>query len=585
VTGGIEPERRRAGAPLPVDAPATFLLSGAVLASGALLLVLGSRITFFLDDWEFLLYRPGWTAHSLLDPHNEHISLIPVVVYKTLLATFGMSSAFPFHVVSTLLFLLSAVLLFVYLRRRVADWLALIGTTVILFLGAAYEDLLWPFQIGFFGSMTCGLGMLLALEREDRTGDRLACALLTLSIAFSSLGLPFAAGAAVDLWQRRQRWRGRIYVVAIPALLFAVWWLGWGHTADTAVSLHNIGTTPLFVLNALADGIASLLGLVNSTTETVAPGGLDWGRAILPVVVVFLVWRLHQIGKLPRSFWVALAIGAGFWILAGVNAKVGRGPTAPRYQYPSAIFILLITAELLRGVRVGRTALIATSVIAAAAVGGNLSLLISSYKSWKHESELERADLGAVEIIRDRVPPAFTLLPAVADTRFVSVGAGAYLEAADDFGSPAYTPAELAASPEPAREAADKVLAAGLGIKLAPTRAPSSPTAGPRPDLIGPPEALLGSKANCVTLNATHAAPPLLDLPPGGAALASHSRGAFHVRLRRFASSTVPVDLGELPADASAVIEIPTDRSAQPWKLSLDGAGPVIVCGQRPNGA
>ena len=75
-----------------------------------------------------------------------------------------MDSALPFRVVSIAIFLASVAVLFVYLRRRVGEWLALAGAVLILFLGAAWEDLLWPFQIGYFGSMASGLGMLLALD-------------------------------------------------------------------------------------------------------------------------------------------------------------------------------------------------------------------------------------------------------------------------------------------------------------------------------------------------------------------------------------------------------------------------------------
>jgi hypothetical protein len=46
-----------------------WLLAGGMAVSAALLLALGSRLTFLLDDWEFLLYRPGFTAHAILDPH------------------------------------------------------------------------------------------------------------------------------------------------------------------------------------------------------------------------------------------------------------------------------------------------------------------------------------------------------------------------------------------------------------------------------------------------------------------------------------------------------------------------------------
>src|SRR5690348_8485893 len=62
---------RRLGASVPTRLaanPVLLFLAGAVLASGALLLAWGSRLTFLLDDWEFLIYRRGWSAHVLLDP-------------------------------------------------------------------------------------------------------------------------------------------------------------------------------------------------------------------------------------------------------------------------------------------------------------------------------------------------------------------------------------------------------------------------------------------------------------------------------------------------------------------------------------
>ena len=118
-----EPAPRRRS---PVEAgrgwnPALLCLAGVVACSGAFLLILQSHFTFFFDDWEFLLHRRGTSAGAFLDPHFSHIALAPVSIYKLLLATFGMESALPFQVASTLVFLLSAVLLFVYLRRRVGD--------------------------------------------------------------------------------------------------------------------------------------------------------------------------------------------------------------------------------------------------------------------------------------------------------------------------------------------------------------------------------------------------------------------------------------------------------------------------------
>src|SRR5205085_1447007 len=123
-------------------------------------------------------------------------------------------------------FLTSAGLLFAWLRARAGAWPALGAVVLVLFCGAAWEDLLWAFQVGFFGSMAAGLGMLLALRRETVGGDRLACLLLVVAICFSSLGLPFVFAAAVELATSPRPWRRRLYVVAVPFVLYALWWVG-----------------------------------------------------------------------------------------------------------------------------------------------------------------------------------------------------------------------------------------------------------------------------------------------------------------------------------------------------------------------
>src|SRR5436305_1701489 len=85
-------------------------------------------------------------------------------------------------------------------------------------------------------------------------GSRLACLLLAVSTIFSSLGLGFIAAAAVEVGQRRQNWRRRIYVVAIPAVLYAVWWIGWGHTGGSEASWHNLSITPGWVIDSISAG-------------------------------------------------------------------------------------------------------------------------------------------------------------------------------------------------------------------------------------------------------------------------------------------------------------------------------------------
>ena len=52
--------------------------------------------------------------------------------------------------------------------------------------------------------------------------------------------VPFALGALVYVLAGRRPWRARLYVPLAPLTLYAVWWLGWGHTANSSFSLHNL---------------------------------------------------------------------------------------------------------------------------------------------------------------------------------------------------------------------------------------------------------------------------------------------------------------------------------------------------------
>lgn len=530
------------------------LLAAAVAASALLLLVLGSRLTFLLDDWEFLLYRPGFTAHSILEPHGEHISIAPILIYRGLLETAGMSSSLPYLAVSVALFLTSVVLLFIYLRRRIDPWLALLGATVVLFLGPAFDDLIWDFQMGFNGSLACGLGALLALERGDRRGDVAACALLSVGITFSSLELPFFAAALVGICLRPER-LGRLYVVAVPALLYAVWWVGWGHDADTAISLKNAASTPQFVFDAASAALASLLGLVRFG-QGPGPGGLDWGRPLLVAALALGALRLHRIGRVPRELWVPVVLAGTFWVLAGLNEKPGRGPAESRYLLPGAVFILMIAAELLRGVRVSRVAVAAASLAAAFVVATNVYVLRDAYHAYRNTSDLIKADLGSLEIGRDGSGLPLRLTEDLAGTAYVNVDSTTYLAAADAHGSPAFTPEEIASAPEPAKVAADRVLAQALGVSFQPGRGRRAGSCR----VVKPPGASV-------------------RLPPGGASVrASPAAGAI-VALRRFATASFPLGVVPLARGQARVVRVPADRAAQPWELAVRSRAPLTVCG------
>jgi hypothetical protein len=538
------------------------LLGAALAGSAALTLALAAHLTFFGDSWEFLMNRRDFTVDALLKPHNEHIVVIPVAIEQLLLRLFGMSTSTPEFVLLTVGLLVTASLLFVYVRRLLGPWPALFAAVLLLFLGPAWEVLLWPFEIGFVGSVLFGLAMLLALQREDRRGDLAACVFLALSFGFSSLGIPFAAAAAVAVLQGRDSWRRRAYLVAIPVALYAAWWLGWGHDAETHMSLRNVLASPRYVAEAMATAVGSVFGLgTNPVGEATDP---VWGRALLVSLVVLFGYRQLRKPGFSPGLWPVAAAAATNWFLAAFNQFPGREPTASRYQYAGAVFVLLLLANLLRDVRFNRRALLIAAAVTVVAVGPNLVVLKNGKDWFQGQAVLTRADTAAIEIARRTVDPAFSLTPEVAGTpSLIDISAANFLAAVDEYGSPAYSPAELASAPEEGRRQADIVLSQALPLSTV-TR-------------LGAFSAAAGGE-NCLSLPgggpATSEVPvsaglTRIELAPGPPAAFS---------LRRFAVGEYPVPTEGAPGDSVTLLRIPRDSMPRPWHLHVDARQLARVC-------
>lgn len=540
---------------------APALLGVALVAAAAVLFSYSSGLAPFQDSWDLLMNRRSFDAAALLEPHNEHIVLLPVLIEQLLLRLFGMGSTLPEYVVLIALLSAAAILVFVYVRRRLGPWPALIAATLLLFLGPAWQDLLWPFQIGFVGSALFGLATLLALEREDERGDALACGFLALSIGFSSLGLPFAVAAAVDVLQRRrERGLRRLYVAALPLALYALWWLGWGHDAESNLSLHNVLVSPRYLVEGVSAALGSLLALATVFDEAV--GRSHWGYVVLAGLLALVVYGQVRKPGFPSRLWPAAAAGLSFWLLAGFNAIPGREAWSSRYLYVGALFVLLIAANLLEGVRFGRPALLAGGAVTLAVVGFNLVPLREGRDFFEQQTLLTKSDLGAIEIAAPTVDPGFTLPPEIAGTSFLNeIDAGEYLTAVGEYGSPAYAPAELANAAEAGRAQADVVLVHGLPVSIEIGDGPAS------------------RSGDCVEVPAGTGEDGVpLPVGPGVATVRFAAGGSGAVRLRRFAAAEYPVSAEGIAGGAVASLEIPRDRGARPWRLLVEADHGATVC-------
>jgi hypothetical protein len=549
------------------SARAPQILFGVALLVMAIILVVAQwRVTFFQDTFAFILDRQPWTLHSLVYPHNEHFVLIPVLVTKVLLAVFGMSSNVPEQVVMGVTVLLAALLLFVWLRRRLDPWLAMIGATLFLFLGSAWPTILWPFENEFTFPVVFGMAALLFLDGDDERGDAWACVMLVLATVSGSLGVCFVAAAFIDLLlkHRERGWR-RAYVFAVPVVIYVIWYLGWGHTAEHHLTLENILHSPQYVLEGFGSSLASLAGL--STVVAGAPGNSDWGRPLVVGAVGLFVFAQWRRPGYTRTFWLVTALAISYWLLAAFDFVPGREASAPRYVYAGALFTLLMIAELLVSWPFSRKALWIAAALVALAIGPNL-VQLKEGSSWeKNQSVLTRADIGALEIARDTVSPEYALL-SVESTGTASLGlvnAGLWFEAVDKWGTFADTPSQIESEPEGGKEHADLVLAEALPITSTsrPGGLVSSPPAGKR----------------CTTLEGGGvSADKDVELKPGTTTVEIGPGAEPEIALRRFATEKFPVPIASAPGESTVTVEIPKDRASQPWYIHVEAGQTTRVC-------
>jgi hypothetical protein len=537
----------------------------ALVAMAVVLVVAQWRITFFQDTFAFLLDRQPWTLHSFAFAHNEHIVILPVAVTKVLLAVFGMSSNVPEQVAMGATILAAAILLYVWLRRRLDPWLATFGAVLFLFLGSAWPTLLWPFENEFTLPVVFGLAGLLLLEREDAKGDAWACVMFVLGTISGSLGVCFIAAAFVDfVFKRREHGWRRGYVFVVPLLVYLAWYAGWGHAAEHHITIHNILQSPQYVMEGFASSLDSLAGL--STVPVNSVGFNDWGRPLVVGAIGLIAFAQWRRPGFTRTFWVVTALAISYWLLAAFDFVPGREASASRYVYAGALFTLLMIAELLRPWRFNGRALFIAAGLVALAILPNLAQMKDGSRWEKEQSVYTRADIGAMEIARDTVSPYYSLasVEKTGTASLALVNAGLWFEAVDKWGTPADSPAQIETEPEGGKEHADLVLAEALPITsiVEPGGLASNPPTG----------------VVCTTLAGGESADKEAELQPGTSTVEVAPGAPAAIALRRFASESFPVLVSGGEGGATTAVNIPKDRASQPWFMHVEAAQTVRVC-------
>jgi hypothetical protein len=541
-----------------------------VLVVVAVVVLVSNRATAFSgDDLSYYVRNVLVAPHSfrhfdsmgleyLFIPHNGpiggHLQVAGKLVYEALFAIFG-ANYVPFRIVAVLAVLACVALLFEAVRRRLGTPAGIIAALWLGLLGAAWEVLLWPFDMHTSLACAAGIGALLALESDRRYADALACALLVLAVAFVEVGLVFtvAAGATVLLGSRPLR---RSWIFAVPLALYAVWF-AWSRHYGFPVGGGGLGDLLPSIFHSLEAVLGALVGAIptgaGASVPQVEPNAIG---TVLAIAALALLAALIVARRIRRTTWPLLAGLATYWLLIALG---DREPDASRYVFAGAVLVLLIAADLLRGRRPGPIALLPVAALLAISTISGLAKLGDGGGYLRADAMLTRNEFAMLELAGDRGDPDYLSVTdpharAVGGSPYLVMTTAQYLSSAADRGSLAASLDEVRASNFFIRKVDDVVLADALGLGLTPASPPAS-------------------VAGCRRLSSATGSTVL----PDSGALVRADGAPANLAIGRFYAEGPARQLGQAQPGTWVRLALDgPDAAPEPWQLYADAA--VTVC-------
>jgi hypothetical protein len=422
-------------------------------------LYLTSYKNFYYDEWDFVTaYRPLQST-SILLPHNEHWSTIPILIWKLLFVLFGLRTHLPYEAVALATHIAAVAMLFVFVRRHSGDLPAFAAALTLLVLGTGATNIVWAFQSAWTLSIAFGLLAMLLADGAPPTLRLWHVAAITgallCAVMSSGIGLGFLAAVTVQLLVDRQR-RRYLAAVAGPIAIYLVWFIFYGAgirgtpgalcaTCPTAFGSDVQSIGPGYVTNVLAY-VAS--GLEASAAGIVGQTGIV-GVAILVVVCGLLAWHWYLQQRI-ESWELGLVAGllAQFTLIGLVRVRFGQGGAVDsHYVYVGVVYLLPLVANAIKHLpwHGAWKPLMAGGFVLALLANG--ILLAQQAISQTTLMETQNAELRTLELFRGA--PDMAMDVELDDQIVPQLTAARYFAAADELGSPipSTTPSSLEGLP------------------------------------------------------------------------------------------------------------------------------------------
>jgi hypothetical protein len=551
-----------------------------------LLFAVSGPLTFHSDEWTVIAHPPV-TLADWFSPHNEHWSTGLFVVYQALHAAVGLRSYAPYLAVLWTLHVAAALGVYRLVGGLTSRWVALGAAIVMLFLGTAYQDLLWAFQTGFVGSTAAGIWALVAIESGGRRSGPSSGLLLTISVATSGIGLPFLATALVLVACRADRGR-RLRWLGVPVGAYLSWFLLIGRSAvavnNDVFSPAAIAMAPVFAMVGSAQAIAAASGLSGPAAALVGALGfvaliVSWAHSLIDRIG----WHLPRVplwlspARVPEMTAAVAGLVVLYSLVGLTRSQFGlSSATQSRYLYPAVAFVLLAIAafvdQRLEGARAGRrvVALAGAVALLAVSLGSNLVALRDGQRVFEAYATdvraltsvaLRYADAPSVDPGRElfALPPAPVLAALLRAEGWPASGSDA----------------ELAALPPEAVDIAIREIVADA-VRVTVEAGAPSPSMAPAPIVVATRGSDVRAAEGCVAVESAAGGSIELRMQDGAAlALTTTASGRATVSLGRFAPPPMPGSIAIDPPEGGFValhlpdLHVPDLGESGAWRLGV----------------
>lgn len=303
-----------------------------LLVAGVILIMLGRGLWATADDWMLTGPRSWGDPREMLRDHNQHFSLVPVLIYKVLFSVVGFEHYWPYRFIAVTVHLTVVVLVRMLARNcGIRPWIATASAgSLALFNGGGLVVSQFQMPLG----LALGLAMLIGVMRDElsRRTVVVATSLGIVAVATSGVALPVVLATLLVVWVRHG-WRLAAVMASPIGVLYAAWWLWDSPTVPTAFGPTVVGLGS-WIVSAIG-GLLTDLG-----------GGTLLGLMLAVAVIFGLILERRDAGHLRLLEPAALAAGG---LLLMVLTYFGRGSdpsaaTQSRFMYLGAVLAMPLIA-------------------------------------------------------------------------------------------------------------------------------------------------------------------------------------------------------------------------------------------------